>query len=64
MELNAGKYNLSVIVLSGDFARVLCRHDNAGFVQIQAASASGANVLAVAEWSSAAVKSQPIAQLS
>jgi lipopolysaccharide transport system ATP-binding protein len=64
MELNSGKYSLSVIVLNGDFTRMLCRHDNAGFVQIQAASASGAHVLAVAEWSAAPVKSQPIAKLS
>ncbi|MCP4169650.1 MAG: hypothetical protein GY758_02625, partial [Fuerstiella sp.] len=48
--LNAGKYNLSVIVL-GDDDTVLCRHDGALSVNVSAHSGSGAHVLKVAEWS-------------
>jgi lipopolysaccharide transport system ATP-binding protein len=62
IELNAGKYSLSVIVVSEDMSRVLCRHDNAAFVQIVAASASGAYSLAVAEWAKAPVTAQPTLQ--
>lgn len=51
LELNSGKYSLSVIVTSEDKSRVYCRHDNAAFIQVDAAAASGAHVLAVAEWS-------------
>lgn len=51
LELNSGKYSLSVIVTSEDRSRVYCRHDNAAFIQVDAAAASGAHVLAVAEWS-------------
>lgn len=51
LELNSGKYSLSVIVVSGDQSRVYCRHDNAAFIRVSAAAASGAHVLAAAEWS-------------
>jgi lipopolysaccharide transport system ATP-binding protein len=64
VELNAGKYSLSVIVCNEDMSRVLCRHDNAAFIQIVAASASGAYSLAVAEWSTAPVTAQPALQSS
>jgi lipopolysaccharide transport system ATP-binding protein len=53
LELNSGKYSLSVIVISEDQAKVYCRHDNAAFIQVEAAAASGAHVLAAAEWSTA-----------
>lgn len=51
VELNAGKYMVSLIAISEDQMNVLCRHDNAAFVQVAAATASGAHVLAAAEWS-------------
>ena len=47
--LNAGKYNVSVIVLSEDL-KVLCRHDSALIVNVTAACASGASVIVPAEW--------------
>jgi lipopolysaccharide transport system ATP-binding protein len=50
LELNSGKYSLSVIVVSDDQSKVYCRHDNAAFIQVAAAAASGAHVLAAAEW--------------
>jgi lipopolysaccharide transport system ATP-binding protein len=50
LELNSGRYSLSVIVGSEDLAKVHCRHDNAAFLQVEAAAASGAHVLAAAEW--------------
>ena len=49
--LNTGKYSLSVIVIAEDQGKVYCRHDNAAFIQVEAAAASGAHVLAAAEWS-------------
>ncbi|MCX7385953.1 MAG: ABC transporter ATP-binding protein [Planctomycetales bacterium] len=49
VNLNAGKYNLSVIVLSKDL-KVLCRHDGAVAVNVTAHCASGANVILAAEW--------------
>jgi lipopolysaccharide transport system ATP-binding protein len=49
--LNSGKYSLSVIVVSEDQSKVYCRHDNAAIIQVAAAAASGAHVLAAAEWS-------------
>jgi hypothetical protein len=51
-ELNAGKYTLSVIAASPDYAVTYCRHDNAAYVQIDAGSTSGAQILSVAEWTS------------
>ena len=48
--LNAGKYSLSVISATSDYSRVMCRHDNAAYVQVEAGSPSGAHVLSVAEW--------------
>jgi lipopolysaccharide transport system ATP-binding protein len=49
VNLNAGKYNLSVIVLSEDL-KVLCRHDGALAVNVMAHCASGANVILAADW--------------
>jgi hypothetical protein len=50
LNLNAGKYSMSVIVLSDDLQRTLCQYDNISYVQITAASTSGAHVLAIAKW--------------
>ena len=50
LNLNAGKYNLSVIVLSDD-QKVLCRHDGAMAVNVTAHCSSGAHVLVAADWS-------------
>lgn len=47
--LNAGKYNVSVIVLSEDL-KVLCRHDNAIQVTVVAKCASGACTILPANW--------------
>jgi len=52
--LNSGKYSLSVIATSEDQSKVYCRHDNAAFIQVEAAAASGAHMLAAAEWSASA----------
>jgi lipopolysaccharide transport system ATP-binding protein len=49
-ELNAGKYSLSVIVVSPDYALAYCRHDNAAYIQIDAGSTSGAHILSIGEW--------------
>ena len=49
-ELNAGQYSLSVIVSAPGYDRVYCRHDNAAYIQIDAATASGAHVLSIANW--------------
>jgi lipopolysaccharide transport system ATP-binding protein len=51
VELKAGKYMLSVIAVSENQLNVFCRHDNAAYLQVQAASASGAHFIQVAEWS-------------
>jgi hypothetical protein len=51
LELNAGKYMLSIIAISQDQMNVLCRHDNSAFIQVEAATASGAHYLAAADWS-------------
>ena len=51
--LNAGKYNLSVIVLSND-QKVLCRHDNTLAINIVAVCASGASLILPAEWTQVA----------
>ena len=58
IELKAGKYMMSVIVISENQMHVLCRHDNAAYLQVHAASASGAHLLQVAEWSMARCDSQ------
>ena len=50
LELNAGKYSLSVIALNHAQDRVLSRHDNAAYEQVKAATASGAHVLSPANW--------------
>jgi lipopolysaccharide transport system ATP-binding protein len=50
MEINGGQYTLSVIASSLDYQRTYCRHDNAAYLQIDAATASGANVISVARW--------------
>ena len=49
-ELNGGKYTLSVIAASLDYAVTYCRHDNAAYVQVDAGSASGAQILSIANW--------------
>jgi lipopolysaccharide transport system ATP-binding protein len=49
--LNAGKYYMSIIVLSRDL-KVLCRHDNALSVTVEANCASGASVIIPADWQS------------
>lgn len=49
-ELNGGKYTLSVIAASPDYAQIYCRHDNAAYVQIDAGTASGAQILSIADW--------------
>lgn len=49
-ELNGGKYTLSVIAASLDYAVTYCRHDNAAYVQVDAGSTSGAQILSVADW--------------
>ena len=49
--LNAGKYTLSVISATSDYLRVMCRHDNAAYLQVEAGTPSGAHVLSVADWS-------------
>jgi lipopolysaccharide transport system ATP-binding protein len=51
INLNAGKYTLSVIVNSEDPSRVLCRHDGAAMVSVRAASGSGAHCLVATDWS-------------
>jgi lipopolysaccharide transport system ATP-binding protein len=50
LDLNSGKYSLSVIASSTDLTRTLCRHDNAAYIQVDAAADSGAHVLSVARW--------------
>lgn len=50
-ELNGGKYMLSVIAAARDYSRIFCRHDNAAYLQVDAATASGAHFLSVAGWS-------------
>ena len=50
LEINGGKYSISVIAASLDYSRIYCRHDNAAYLEVTAASASGAHVLSVAEW--------------
>jgi lipopolysaccharide transport system ATP-binding protein len=54
--LNAGKYNVSAIILSRDL-KVLCRHDNAISVTVQANCASGANIILPAEWQTLSLES-------
>jgi lipopolysaccharide transport system ATP-binding protein len=55
LELNAGKYTLSVIAESQDHDRTYCRYDNAAYLQVLAATTSGAHVLSVADWSMASL---------
>ncbi len=52
VELNGGKYTVSVIASSRDYSRTYCRHDNAAYLQVDAESASGAHLLAIASWRS------------
>lgn len=49
-ELNGGKYTLSVIAASPDYSLTYCRHDNAAYIQVDAGSASGAQILSIADW--------------
>lgn len=51
IELGGGKYSLSIIIVSPDHSRVMCRLDNAAFLQVTANSPSGAYWIPVAKWS-------------
>jgi lipopolysaccharide transport system ATP-binding protein len=51
IELNSGKYSVSVIAASRDYSRIYCRHDNAAYLHVETESASGAHLLTVAGWS-------------
>jgi lipopolysaccharide transport system ATP-binding protein len=55
VQLNAGKYAVSVHAISEDQSRSLCRYDNAAYVHVEAATASGAYLLTVGEWRSGPV---------
>ena len=50
LELNAGRYNISVMATTPTMSRALCRHDNAAYLQVEAAAASGAHTLSVGQW--------------
>jgi lipopolysaccharide transport system ATP-binding protein len=50
IDLNAGKYAMTVIIVSEDYAEVMCRHDNAGYLQMEAASPSGAHAVVAGKW--------------
>ena len=54
VNLNTGKYNVSVIVLSKNL-KVLCRHDGAVAVNVTANCASGASVILAADWTAYSV---------
>ncbi len=58
VELNGGKYTMSVIASSRDYSRTFCRYDNAAYIQVDAETASGAHLLTVADWQLANVGSQ------
>lgn len=49
-ELNGGRYTLSVIAASTDYSQIYCRHDNAAYLQVDAGTSSGAQILSVADW--------------
>ena len=51
LELNAGKYMISVHVTADDLSRTYCRIDNAAHVVVHASTASGAHLLSIARWS-------------
>jgi lipopolysaccharide transport system ATP-binding protein len=51
MELNSGKYSLSVIAVSADYSQLLCRHDNVAYLQVDAKVPSGAHSISIADWS-------------
>lgn len=51
LELNSGKYSLSVIIVSADYGQLLCRHDNVAYLQVDAKAPSGAHAISVADWS-------------
>ncbi len=55
MELNAGKYTISVMANAPDLTRSMCRHDNVAYLQIEAAAASGAHILSVGNWKATAL---------
>jgi lipopolysaccharide transport system ATP-binding protein len=50
-ELNGGKYSISVMANTPDYTRALCRHDNVGYLQVNAGTDSGAHVLSIGNWS-------------
>lgn len=58
LELNAGRYNVSVMCNSMDGTRSYCRYDNAATLHVEAGAASGAHVLAIGEWSTRAVSAR------
>jgi lipopolysaccharide transport system ATP-binding protein len=58
-ELNSGKYSISVIATSFDYSRMYCRHDNAAYLQVDAASTSGAHFLTIAEWNAVGSSKAP-----
>ena len=54
IDLNAGKYAMTVIIVSEDYSEVMCRHDNAGYLQVEAASPSGAHAVIAGKWETGA----------
>jgi lipopolysaccharide transport system ATP-binding protein len=48
--LNGGKYTMSVIAESRDHDRTYCRYDNSAYLDVEAATTSGALVLSTADW--------------
>jgi lipopolysaccharide transport system ATP-binding protein len=56
LELNAGRYTVSIMCNSIDGSRSYCRYDNAATLQVEAGAASGAHILTVGEWSSQPVE--------
>jgi len=51
LHLNGGKHMLTICVVSPDYKRVYCRHDNAAILNISNANVSGAACIRTAKWS-------------
>jgi lipopolysaccharide transport system ATP-binding protein len=51
LEINSGQYTLSIIVTDMNHSQVQCRHGNAAFLKVHAATPSGAHMISVADWS-------------
>ncbi len=49
--LNGGKHMLTICVVSPDYKRVYCRHDNAAILNVSNANVSGAACIRPAKWS-------------